>query len=193
MVIKHDCHSEEEVVDCRIVVLNSANFGSAQSRKRAYIVASLDRVPILPVGNGIRKNFRDIMENLPAEKLLKMDIKPLKHNSHGLIKVGYLPTVNSHLGSRIYSPDGLCPTITAFDRVRPKFLQDGLIHVTTSLEAWRCMGFPDKMYETAKEICPADRTLFGMAGNSIVIEILSEIYQNMFLKQSYQSRLEVKS
>lgn len=174
-------------------VLNSAKFGSAQSRKRAYIVASLDRVPILPNGNRKHRKFRDVMESLPPEQLLKMDIKPLRHASHGLIKVGYLPDVNSIVGCRVYSPEGLCPTITAFDLVRPKFLQDGLIHITTSLEAWRLMGFSDKAYKIAAEICPSDRTLFCIAGNSIVVEVLSEIYQNMFLKQSYQSRLEVKA
>ena len=50
----------------------------------------------------------------------------------------------------------------------------------TPLECWRLMGFSDEDYYKAKEVGISNTQLYKQAGNSIVVNVLMEIYKNLF-------------
>lgn len=50
----------------------------------------------------------------------------------------------------------------------------------TPLECWRLMGFSDEDYNKAEEVGISDTQLYKQAGNSIVVNVLMEIYKNLF-------------
>lgn len=49
----------------------------------------------------------------------------------------------------------------------------------TPLECWRLMGFDDEDFFRAKEVGTSDTQLYKQAGNSIVVNVLMEIYKNL--------------
>ena len=51
----------------------------------------------------------------------------------------------------------------------------------TPLECWRLMGFSDKDFFKAEKV-NSNTQLYKQAGNSIVVDVLEEIYKNLFIK-----------
>ena len=59
-------------------------------------------------------------------------------------------------------------------------LFDGLrIRKLTPKECWRLMGFSDENFEKARQV-NSDTQLYKQAGNSIVVNVLVEIFKNLF-------------
>lgn len=52
------------------------------------------------------------------------------------------------------------------------------IRKLTPRECWRLMGFDDEDYEKASEV-NSDTQLYKQAGNSIVVNVLMEIFKEM--------------
>jgi DNA (cytosine-5)-methyltransferase 1 len=53
------------------------------------------------------------------------------------------------------------------------------IRKLTPKECWRLMGFSDKDFEKAEKV-NSKTQLYKQAGNSIVVNILKEIFRNLF-------------
>lgn len=81
---------------------------------------------------------------------------------------------------RVHSVDELSPTVEA--RNRSKYLDNTgetfKIRKLTPLECWRLMGFTDDEFNKVKNIC-SDTQLYKQAGNSIVVNVLTEIFKNL--------------
>lgn len=54
------------------------------------------------------------------------------------------------------------------------------IRKLTPLECWRLMGFDDEDFYKAKNAGISNTQLYKQAGNSIVVNVLMEIYKNLF-------------
>lgn len=52
----------------------------------------------------------------------------------------------------------------------------------TLLECWRLMGFDDNDFYKAKDIGISDTQLYKQAGNSIVINVLMELFKKLLLE-----------
>ena len=53
------------------------------------------------------------------------------------------------------------------------------IRKLTPTECWRLMGFEDKDVSRAKSIGMSDSALYKQAGNSIVVNVLEEIFKKL--------------
>lgn len=58
------------------------------------------------------------------------------------------------------------------------------IRKLTPKECWRLMGFQDEDFEKAKNIGTSDTQLYKQAGNSIVVNVLVEIFKKLILEDS---------
>lgn len=47
------------------------------------------------------------------------------------------------------------------------------------LECWRLMGFKDEEFKKAEEVC-SNSSLYKQAGNSIVVDVLVQIFGSLF-------------
>ena len=56
---------------------------------------------------------------------------------------------------------------------------DFRIRKLTPLECWRLMGFKDEQFYKAAKVC-SNSQLYKQAGNSIVVNVLEEIFKNLF-------------
>lgn len=85
---------------------------------------------------------------------------------------------------RIYDPDGLAPTLNTCSGggLEPKFVDRSCVDVRirklTPRECFRLMGFADDDFDKIKGI--SNSQLYKMAGNSIVVNVLTEIFKELF-------------
>lgn len=92
---------------------------------------------------------------------------------------------------RVYKENGVSPTIPtcAGGNIEPKVQTNYKIRKLTPLECWRLMGFADEDYWKARKSLEKtyyngrDRSnsqMYKQAGNSIVVNVLAEIYKSLF-------------
>lgn len=60
-------------------------------------------------------------------------------------------------------------------------VQDYRIRKLTSKECWRLMGFKDEAFLKAEKVC-SNSQLYKQAGNSIVVNVMEEIFNNLIVK-----------
>lgn len=110
--------------------------------------------------------------------------------------VGRLDLKGYHdLEKKVYSPEGCSPTIDAKgnrskfmvknDKSSKTFVFNGescRIRKLTPKECWRLMGFKDEQFDKAEKVC-SNTQLYKQAGNLIVVNVLEEIFKQMFLKE----------
>lgn len=58
-------------------------------------------------------------------------------------------------------------------------VQNYRIRKLTPKECWRLMGFKDKQFNKAEQVC-SNSQLYKQAGNSIVVNVMEEIFKNLF-------------
>lgn len=103
-----------------------------------------------------------------------------------IIELGHYPYPNSdkkHQSNTVYSSDGLCPTLDTMQggNRQPKILSDDIrIRKLTPLECWRLMGFDDEDFNKAQQSGVSNSQLYKQAGNSIVVNVLEKIFENLY-------------
>lgn len=95
--------------------------------------------------------------------------------------VGYVGQ-SKHRANAVVNPNGIAPTIMENHgkilKVMKKEDKPIRIRKLTPKECWRLMGFSDDDFEKAKQVC-SDSQLFKQAGNSIVVDVLMNIFKTM--------------
>lgn len=90
---------------------------------------------------------------------------------------------------RIYNPKGIAPTIQCYGggNREPHIIvpdaTDLRIRKLTPLECFRLMGFDDEDYEILQDNKISNTQLYKMAGNSIVVDVLEELFCMLFDEQ----------
>ena len=148
--------------DAEWQVLDSKNFGVPQHRERVFIVGCsrrCGRSKIFPVGTDENKN--------KVLQIAEYDVARKNSNSY-----------------RVYSPDGIAPTITAVcgGGRMPSVRLGEEIRRLTPKEHFRLQGWDDRYFEKAKFI-NSDSTLYKQAGNGVVVNVVREIAKKMELKK----------
>lgn len=83
--------------------------------------------------------------------------------------------------ARVYSTEGLCPTLTTCGGggTEVKIMEDrASVRKLTPLEYWRLMGFDDSDFNKAQTV-NSNTQLYKQAGNSIVVNVLEAVLQNL--------------
>ena len=70
---------------------------------------------------------------------------------------------------------------------QPKIIeyQNYRIRKLTPLECWRLMGFKDEQFRKAEAVC-SNSQLYKQAGNSIVVNVMEEIFKELFKEELKQ-------
>ena len=100
-------------------------------------------------------------------------------NSEAKIKVigNYSPS--GHDASRIVDENGLAPTVKENHGTVTATMQNLRIRKLTPKECWRLMGFDDEDFEKAEKV-NSNTQLYKQAGNSIVVDVLENIFIELF-------------
>lgn len=168
-------------------VLDSAEYGSAQSRKRIYIVCFRKDMGItnfeFPEPTKTHQYVKDIVCNENVEKyvITRNDIVISKDDSdiECTTKPFRIGIVNKGgQGERIYSPKGKAITLSAYGggagAKTGLYMIDGKIRKLTPRECARLQGFPDTY-----KIADKDTVAYKQFGNSVVVDVLQLIVQKI--------------
>ena len=103
--------------------------------------------------------------------------------------------------NRVYDPEGVCPALDTCGggNLHKKVLVDERrdeevaenkvryrIRKLTPKECFRLMGVKDEDYE---KLTVSDTQKYKQAGNSIVVDVLQAIFENMFVNECKKNRL----
>ena len=88
---------------------------------------------------------------------------------------------SGHDASRIVDNSGLAPTVKENHGTVTATNYDLRIRKLTPKECWRLMGFDDSDFDKAAKV-NSNAQLYKQAGNSIVVNVLERILENLLLK-----------
>ena len=133
------------------------------------------------VNQFVKEYDEDFEENLFGETPEDITIdKCDKILQMGNIRVDRKKFFNPHCG-RIYSPKGICPTLTV--TIIPLILvkENGVYKVRemTGVEEMRLMGVENEDIEKLMSVGFDNNKLCKLAGNSIVVDVMSAFYKEM--------------
>ncbi|MDB1923379.1 DNA (cytosine-5-)-methyltransferase [Clostridium tertium] len=192
-------------------ILNSKDYGSVQSRERVFIVSIRKDVdngrfnfpPVIPNNRKLSEvldikvpNKYYCKDNSYFNSFIK-DVKRKivnfkKPSQYGVLKVGEINNPNMlDMNKRVFLDDGLSPTLLTGSDSIPKILQIR-VRKLTPLECWRATGFEDEDYckvrialeekfYNGKDM--TDTQMYKMAGNSIVVEVIEKILNELINKE----------
>lgn len=105
----------------------------------------------------------------------------LKKEDNNKIKVigNYMPS--GYDASRVVDSNGIAPTVKENHGTVTATNVDFKIRKLTPKECWRLMGFSDEDFQKASDTGLSNTQLYKQAGNSIVVNVLEEIFKNLFL------------
>lgn len=171
-------------------VLNAADFGVPQSRKRIYMLAFRNDLGVdefnFPKSIPLNKIVKDIL--LPEEFTHKYEIvrndvmmkKFIEKKSTQPIRLGIVNKGGQ--GERIYSVFGTAITLSAYGGgVGAKtgiYLVDDKLRRLAPRECARLTGFPDNFV-----ISSNDNMAYKQFGNSVVVDVLQYIIEEMINKE----------
>lgn len=85
---------------------------------------------------------------------------------------------SNHDASRIVSQNGIAPTVKENHGTVTATMQNLRIRKLTPKECWRLMGFDDEDFEKAEKV-NSNTQLYKQAGNSIVVDVLENIFLSL--------------
>jgi DNA-cytosine methyltransferase len=168
-------------------ILNSKDFGVPQSRERVYVIGIKKEIDNgefkFPKGNKSDVKLKDILEKeVDSRYIVK------KHINERMTK-NYMQYDNSGKGynsqaARAYYLNGyMCtlPKCNGGDKTQILIDEENdIVRRITPLEAWRLTGFSDEDYYKAEASGQTMGSLYGQAGNSIVVDVIEAILKNLF-------------
>lgn len=172
-------------------VLNAVDYGSPQSRERVFCISILNPKKDFkfPTPTGRTLKIKDILE--PIEDVpqnMFMNDRPfifreeISESDNGLIHVGNLNMPANESIKRVYSPEGVCPTLTTMTggHRQPKIWteKDG-VRKLTPRECWKLMGFNDEAFNKVDGKL-SNTQLYKQAGNTICLTCLEAIFKELF-------------
>lgn len=174
-----------------VLKLKASDFNVPQNRERCFMISSLIELngienKILSNGKPTEIKIENILESEVSEKyyldklnkFLPENIKfnKTKNNINSILLENYTNFLSE---AKLYNIDGVSPTITATGaNSRVKIYINDRIRMLTPRESWKLMGFKDEQYDKIKHL-HNDNELKKQAGNSIVVNVLEEIFKNL--------------
>ena len=173
--ITHSLYNLGYGIDYKI--LNSKDFGLAQSRQRIFIVGHQGQDVLWRINWPVRKHKRqsvlDIMEkDVKVKHLAKLEnIKWIEPRGSDIINLGIVGKGGQ--GQRIYSPKGISPTLSlGGSRGSGLFflLDDGRVRSLTPTECAKLQGFPATI-----KLPVSDTQAYIQFGNAVSVPVVKAV------------------
>lgn len=150
-------------------MINGGTMGKLFNQNRTCYSVDYVSPTITTCGGGHREP--KIIEPIKTDKIITVgNYSPSNHNASRIVDAnGISPTVMENHGTVTGVLEPLL-TETVVDQYRVRKL--------TPRECWRLMGFTDEQFDKAAEVC-SNTQLYKQAGNSIVVNVLEAIIDNL--------------
>ena len=206
---KHKHNFEQYVKDLEDIgytsyykVLNAKDFGIPQNRERIYCISILgehkpyefpDENKSSDILDYINKDVflneyivNEYFENQIKNTKFRKDryIQETKELINGEVNEFKIMDYRYDEGLRIRR-NNLCPTLKTTGKALsgvPIINNKGKLRFIMPIECWRLMGFDDEDFYKAANIPTSIAQLYKQAGNSIVVNVLEEIFKRLLLE-----------
>ena len=171
-------------------VLNAKHFGVAQDRERMFVVSIRNDINSkfeFPKEYNYEVRLKDVLDKDVDERFfVKRVLNPRRTKK-------YIQYDNSGKGynsqaARLYYLEGqMCtlPKCNSGDKTQVLLDEKEMIgRRITPCEAWRLMGFSMEDFLKAEQSGQTLGSLYGQAGNSIVLPVIKGIFKNLLLTQN---------
>ena len=164
-------------------VLDAKDFGIPQNRKRIFVISILDNQINFDFKNLKEIKMRNVfnyLENIDNEKYIIKGKMLEKVETH-CVSSYKLKIIREYVNT-ISTKQDRSPNAGIVD------LGEGRYRLLTEKECFRLMGFSDKDYKLAESVNKGKERfkngkLYKQAGNSIVVDVLMAIFQELYLKE----------
>lgn len=177
-------------------VLNAKDYGVPQNRERVFIVSIRQDIDTgdfdFPQGFPLKKRLKDILENkvdecfyLSQQRFKKL----LEHKKRNKEK-------GNGFGARFVTGEDIASTLTTSpEKSSGQYLKvvteiGETVRKFTPLESWRLMGFSDMDIKKVTGI--SNTQLYKMAGNSIVVDVLENIFKEIFKVTDFENNKAIQ-
>ena len=199
-------------------ILNAKDYGIPQNRERVYTVSIRNDVLgdfQFPEPRPLTKKLKDLLEDEADERYYLSDEKAhsikfsnpdlsycldanyakgtnmdqyLKKHRRQIVKVGDLDIKGQDQIKRVYSSEGISPTLSTMQggQRQPKVIEKTRVRRLTPKECWRLMGFNDDDFRKVEKV-NSSAQLYKQAGNSIVVKVLEEIFKNLMPEEAHDN------
>lgn len=164
-------------------VLNAKDYGIPQNRERIFVVSNLNgNEYVFPDPLELKYKIRDFLEKEIEGSKLPNDTKETNNYFQGVNLTGEY-TTQCH---RYYKINKIIGTISTF----PSFkITDNIQErKLTTRECWRLMGFTDEQFNKVDGKL-SNAQLYKQAGNSIVVNVLEAIFNNLDVEPKHEQML----
>lgn len=164
-------------------ILDAKDFGIPQNRKRIFVISILDNQINFDFKNLKEIKMRNVfnyLENIDNEKYIIKGKMLEKVETH-CVSSYKLKIIREYVNT-ISTKQDRSPNAGIVD------LGEGRYRLLTEKECFRLMGFSDKDYKLAESVNKGKERfkngkLYKQAGNSIVVDVLMAIFQELYLKE----------
>jgi DNA (cytosine-5)-methyltransferase 1 len=168
-------------------VLSAMDFGIPQKRERVFTISILGKgsFDFSKLRKKKARNIQEFLEPSVTADQYKINIPSMLNRIREFappdVNYRFLDVIDSH-----------CWTISTRQDRSPNAgiipMSDGQYRYLTERECWRLMGFTDEDFEEVLKEYPSkpnkrNATLYKLAGNSIVVNVLEEIFRVLLTDQ----------
>lgn len=168
-------------------VLNAKDYGIPQNRKRVYTISIRKDIDkgnfIFPEKQELKLKLKDMLEDEVDEKYyIKKMLNIIETKKY--IQYSNSGKMQNSQAERVYYLENDCMcTISSSNTNGDKAQilldkQKNIARKLTAKECWRLMGFDDEDFEKAEKV-NSNAQLYKQAGNSIVVDVLEKILNNL--------------
>lgn len=162
-------------------VLNAKDYGIPQNRDRVFIVSirqDIDKGFTFPKGKELTLRLKDILVDTVDDKYYLSDsrIAAIKNHKKKQLEKG------NRFSARFVTGDDIASSVlTSPDKSAGQYLivDKEKIRKLTPKECFRLMGFDDRDVDTLRDNGISDTQLYKMAGNSIVVDVVYHIFEQL--------------
>lgn len=187
-------------------ILNAKDYGAPEFRERVFVISIKKDICknlfVFPEILEKHLSIRHILDNNISDKYylkdsfskelethFELDLNKRKPGESGILKIGDIQNPKHlKMTDRVYSKDGVSPTLMTSSSESPKIVECKIRRLTP-LECWRIQGFSDDDYFKARKALEnrfykgkdcSDSQMYKMVGNSICVNVLEALFKNLF-------------
>lgn len=178
-------------------VLNAMDFGIPQSRERVFCISilgdstfdfsKLEKQPLRHINEFLDQDVTDerYMVNIPSMLNRLKDLATSEQIDAAKKKHRFIETIDSYC-TTITERQDRCPNAGVVKVAEKQY------RYLTERECWRLMGFDDEDFDLMLKEFPMkpglrNATLYALAGNSIVVQVLEAIFK-VILNEDYSTK-----
>ena len=159
------------------LIMNSSDYGLPQNRLRLFIVSvrnDIEKEIIMPTKTVLKYKAKELFDKQVEDKFYNINPKIIdKVKTHKNRNIDICPTITRAIGRAGSSKEYIANCAFVYSNT-------GELRRMTPCETLKFIGFDDSDYKKLKDNVISDTAIFNMAGNSIAVPILEELYNQMF-------------